>query len=103
MYEYQNFGNSIVRREAQSTDDWETCADDDMDARVAMGVKQHLRETRETQGAPSLALVVTRGERNERIGARWGMKGDKLAEIMNITVYNFTERIPAEEFDAIMI
>ena len=107
MYEYQNFGDTIVRREVDSSTDWETCADDDIDARVAMGIKQHNMETREHNGPPIIVTKTIRSTSNISIGEKLGLgvgeeAGDKLAEALNNKEDTQTTRLSDDEFDELM-
>ena len=108
MFEYGNFsehGNpTIVRREAGSTDDWETCADDDVDARVAMGIKQYKKEERMRLGAPRIATVMIPAPKNIAIGEKLGLgtgdeAGINLAIELESNKPTETVRVPEAEFD----
>lgn len=105
-FEYANFGDKIVRRLFQTSDEWETCADNDIDARVAMGIKQAQKEERAKNGPPRIATVIIRAPRNIEIGEKLGLGwGEFAAEALAVELQNDkdtqTTRIDEEEFDRI--
>lgn len=101
--EYAQFGESIVKRE-NADHEWEVCAEDDIDARVAMGIKESKRETRATNGAPKIGTEIFRSDQNTEIAERYGLTADQLAERLAGPNDNrgTVKRQPEKEFKADM-
>lgn len=101
--EYAQFGLEIVRRE-NSHYEWEVCADDDIDARVAMGIKQYKKEERARVGPPRIATAITRSARNEEIAAQIGLDADEMAERLAEPDSNLgtKKRVDDAAFDSLM-
>ncbi len=104
--EHAQFGEQIVRRE-NADHEWEVCAEDDVDAQVAMGIKKYKKDTREANGPKRIATEITRSPRNNEIGEELGLgtgdaAGDALAEGLNNTSDTETTRISATAFKSRM-
>lgn len=76
-YEYTRFGAGIVRRPLESTDDWEECAADDLNAQVAVQVAETLASK---PGRRAMTTRIIRSEKNEAVAQELGLTADQLAD-----------------------
>lgn len=100
-WEYAKFGESIVRRAVDSTDDWLPVPEEGMvDATIAVRVSEELRK----RPAAPMASRIIRSEENEATARRLGLNADQLADRLAQPDQNqgTRERIPEAEFDVEM-
>jgi hypothetical protein len=103
-YEYAPFGDSIVRRPAESTDPWETVPPEDLeDARVEVRVAAKLKAQRRGMTGKAASRVI-RSERNEKVAKSLGLNAGELAERLARPDDNRGTklRVSEEDFDSYM-
>lgn len=102
--EYARFGDGLVQRAKDSTDDWEPVpADDEQIAAVEVGVAEAMRE-RNSTSPPRVATNIIRASRNEEIAEKLGLNADQLADRLAKRDENqgTVTRVDDAEFDALM-
>ncbi len=78
--EYTKFGDQILQRVNESTDDWEQVPlDDVMEAGVAVGIAEEMRKQNRSN-PPRVATNIIRNQKNQDIAAELGITADELAD-----------------------
>lgn len=103
-YEYTRFGDGIVRRLEDSTDDWEPVPSDDLvNAQVALQVAEALAADR-GRGRRGISVQIHRSERNEAVAHELGLTADQLADRLAKSDQNqgTGKRVEEGRFDELM-
>ncbi|MGE3463891.1 MAG: hypothetical protein AB7I04_18435 [Pseudomonadales bacterium] len=107
-YEYTRFGPGWLRRAAESTDDWEPCADADVPAwRAADEDRAKNRRAEVALGVHpdpgySAGATILHNPKVEAIAERLGLSGQELRERLNNAPGGTRKRVDDAEFDAAM-